>query len=314
MTNLALRETPPKLSPSNRRLILLAPAFDQIDARFLTTASNSDRHNHLLSKLQRFRGSMYLQDGALRPFELREDGRHCVDADYSAWHVIAVDRQGEICGCSRYRIYPFDVRFSELAVGRSALARSIWRKDLIAAVEAERELANRKHVSFVEVGGWAISAELRRTTEALRIALATYALADYLGGCVGLTTATQRHHSAAVLKKIGGAPLRHVEKELPAYYDPEYDCEMEILKFDSAAPNPRFDPWIEQLRTQLASVEVIAPDRARQSLALQRTVVMPTVPRQHGKSLSEGSTRRPACRQNTLMPRPLEGSGPDFRF
>jgi hypothetical protein len=277
MTNLAIREMPPKLSASNRRLILLAPALDKIDSRFLESTSNSDRHQNLLSRLQRFRGSMYLQDGALRPYELREDGRHCVDADYSAWHVVAVDGQGEVCGCSRYRVYSSGVHFSELAVGRSALARSVWRKDLIAAVQSERELADRKHVNFVEVGGWAISAELRRTTEALRIALATYALADYLGGCVGLTTATQRHHSAAVLKKIGGAPLRNGDKELPAYFDPEYDCEMEILKFDSAAPNPRFEPWIEQLRTQLSSVEVIAPDRARRPQLSQRTVAMPPV-------------------------------------
>jgi hypothetical protein len=118
-------------------------------------------------------------------------------------------------------------------------------------------------VNFVEVGGWAISAELRRTTEALRIALATYALADYLGGCVGLTTATRRHHSASVLKKIGGAPLRAGEAELPPYFDPDYECEMEILKFDSAAPNPKFEPWIEQLRVQLATVEVIAPSQPR---------------------------------------------------
>ena len=275
MTNLALREMPPKLSATNRRLILLAPALDQIDSRFLETTSNSNRHHNLLSRLQRFRGSMYLQDGALRPSELREDGRHCIDADYSAWHMIAVDGEGEVCGCSRYRIYPADVHFSELAVGRSALARSVWRKDLIAAVESERQLAERKHVKFVEVGGWAISAELRRTAEALRIALATYALADYLGGCVGLTTATQRHHSAAVLKKIGGAPLRQGGKELPAYFDPEYDCEMEILRFDSAAPNPRFEPWIEQLRTHLSSVEVIAPDRARLKLPQRKAAIPP---------------------------------------
>jgi hypothetical protein len=252
------------MSPSSRRLILLAPTVDQIDSRFAEGISSTDRYNDLLAELQRFRGNIYLQDGAVRASELQADGRHCVDADYSGWHVVAVDGQGEVCGCSRYRIYSPDAHFSELAVGRSALARSaMWRSALIAAIQGERDLARQKRVHFVEVGGWAISAELRRTTEALRIALATYALADYLGGCVGLTTATRRHHSASVLKKIGGSPLKAGEAELPPYFDPDYDCEMEILKFDSAAPNPKFEPWIEQLRVQLAAVEVIAPGQPR---------------------------------------------------
>ena len=266
MTNLALQEAPPRLSPAERRLVLLAPRFDQIDDRLTEGSANPDRYEDLLTKLQRFRGSMYLQDGALRQSELEPDGRHSVDADYSGWHVVAVDNQDHVCGCSRYKIYPSGIHFSELAVGRSALAHSsIWRSDLFTAVQNERELAHKKGVKFVEVGGWAISAELRRTTEALRIALATYALADFLGGCVGLTTATRRHHSASVLKKIGGAPLRSGDTELPPYFDPEYDCEMEILRFDSAAPNPKFMPWIDQLRVQLATVEVVAPGLQRRS-------------------------------------------------
>ena len=165
MTNLALQEAPPRLSPSERRLVLLAPRFDQIDDRLTEGSANPDRYEDLLTKLQRFRGSMYLQDGALRQSELEPDGRHSVDADYSGWHVVAVDNQDHVCGCSRYKIYPSGIHFSELAVGRSALAHSsIWRSDLFTAVQNERELAHKKGVKFVEVGGWAISAELRRTT------------------------------------------------------------------------------------------------------------------------------------------------------
>jgi hypothetical protein len=299
MTNLALQGALPKLSSSNRRLVLLAPALDQIDRRLTEGSSNTDRYDSLLAKLQRFRGNTYLQDGALRPYELKSDGRHCVDADYSGWHVVAVDAQGEVCGCSRYRIYSSDVQFSDLAVGRSALARSAWRSELIEAVQRERELARQKRVNFVEVGGWAIAAELRRTTEALRIALATYALADYLGGCVGLTTATRRHHSASVLKKIGGSPLVSGETELPPYFDPEYECEMEILKFDSDAPSPKFKPWIEQLRVQLASIEVVAPELPKQPKAARQCIG--GVTRIRGNGVGQpyrrfGSVSRPVSR------------------
>jgi hypothetical protein len=32
---------------------------------------------------------------------------------------------------------------------------------------------------------------------------------------------------------------------------------MEILRFHSAQPNPRFEPWIEELRVHLSAVPVI---------------------------------------------------------
>ena len=45
--------------------------------------------------------------------------------------------------------------------------------------------------------------------------------------------------------------------ELPRYFDSQYDCEMEILRFDSWAPNPRFIPWIEEIHSDLAALEVL---------------------------------------------------------
>jgi len=44
---------------------------------------------------------------------------------------------------------------------------------------------------------------------------------------------------------------------MPRYYDPRYDCQMEILRFDSARPNPRFEPWIEELKHHLSTIPVI---------------------------------------------------------
>ena len=40
-------------------------------------------------------------------------------------------------------------------------------------------------------------------------------------------------------------------------YDPLYKCEMTILRFDSDRPNPRYEPWIEQIREELLSAPAI---------------------------------------------------------
>ena len=138
------------------------------------------------------------------------------------------------------------------------MAQSIvWGAKVRAAVEAELEEARRKDVAYVEFGGWALAEELRCKTEGLRIALAVYSLAQSLGGCIGISTATRRHRSSSILRRIGGLPLMADGVELPAYYDPQYGCEMEILRFDSNSPNPRYNRWIEQIRDHLRTVPVI---------------------------------------------------------
>ena len=98
--------------------------------------------------------------------------------------------------------------------------------------------------------------------EALRIALATYGLAQLLGGSLGLTTATVRHHSAQILRRIGGRPLAAGGGELPPYYDSQYQCQMEVLRFDSAQPDPVFRESVDRLRDKLLTVTVVAPEYA----------------------------------------------------
>jgi hypothetical protein len=253
--------TSSSLPIASRRLALIAPAGSRA-SDFINTHADVNRYEELLSNVQRFRGRTYLADGAIRASDLDNNGRHRLDTDRFSWHLVALDGHGKVCGCSRYRIHPRHADFSELGVSRAALAESKeWRPRLIESVEQLRNLARQRNIDFVEVGGWAISEELRRTTESIRIALGTYALASLLGGCIGITTATVRHHSATVLRKIGGSSLTDTNAvEIPAYFDHHYDCEMQILKFESAAPNPKVIPWIDQLRHDLRNIEVVTPD------------------------------------------------------
>ena len=108
-----------------------------------------------------------------------------------------MDRHDRVCGCLRYREYSNEASFSELSMSGSALAKSTLGWALEAAVYAERLLAIKLRVPFVESGGWALAEEIRGTTEALRMALAMYGLSQALGGAIGISTATQRHSSAS---------------------------------------------------------------------------------------------------------------------
>lgn len=238
--------------------VVLAPAEAWLPKSFTRIVQNPSRHASVLSGVQRLRGRVYLEDGAINRSDLTPDGRFIQPLDDQAWHLVRLDASGDVCGCARYMNHPGDLRFSETNVSQTPISRCVeWAGRLRTAVESEIALANSLRVDYVEVGGWALAPELRCSSEALRIALGTFSMARLLGGCIGITTATKRHCSASILRRIGGQPLMTQGTEIPHYFDPRFDCEMEILRFDSARPNPRFERWIEELKGYLSGVPVI---------------------------------------------------------
>jgi hypothetical protein len=92
----------------------------------------------------------------------------------------------------------------------------------------------------------------------LRMVLGAYAFSREFGGAVGLATATVRHSSASILRRIGGQPLERGGETVPAYADRQYNCEMELLRFYSWALNPRYDVWIEEMAEEIREVAVIS--------------------------------------------------------
>jgi hypothetical protein len=240
-------------------LVLLAPAWSHIPESFTRRCVDRDKHARWLSAAQRVRGGVYLADGAVQASDLTPDGRHVQPSDYDSWHLLAVAANGEVQGCARYRHLTGNVGFDDLGVRESWLARCAqWGRTLRAAVESEIVRAKQCGAAFSEVGGWAIVPERRCTVQALRIAMATYSLAQILGGCVGISTATERHRSSSILRRIGGHSLEYCGTELPSYYDPQYRCRMEILRFDSRSPVEWCRRLVEQLSPALARVSVVA--------------------------------------------------------
>jgi hypothetical protein len=239
-------------------MCLVAPQGLAVPSSFTNRAIDAAQHRDVLHSVQRFRGSLYAQDGALPRAHLTADGRHEQEADYRSWHLVTFDSNGRICGCARFHAHHRDLQFEDLTLSAAGVSRSaLWGAWVKRAVEARIDACRRSGLVFAEVGGWAIEPLRRGTRDCLRIALSTYALAEILGGSFGLGTATVRHHSSTILRKIGGRVLDLDGVELPAYYDPQYRCEMEMLWFDSSRPTLRFAPIVKEIQAQLARVEVL---------------------------------------------------------
>lgn len=239
-------------------LVLLAPAAAVVPARFRDVSVDPSRHAAILHSLRRLRGRAYVRDGAISAAQLTGDGQHVQVVDDASWHVISCRPDGEAIACARFRVHDEDVSPEALGVWSSALARSsTWSGPFRAALEEELTLARGRNLAYAEVGGWAVAEEWRRTAQAATTALSTYALAENFGGCIGITMATVRHCSSRILRKLGGRSLEREGRPIPPYFDPQFGCEMEILRFDSSAPGRRYGWHVAQLAERLQNIQVV---------------------------------------------------------
>ena len=251
-----------RIDSVDQRLVLLAPPFASIPSHFRNVTVDSRRHRRHVQELQRLRGGIYLQDGAVRREQLSPDGLHQTPEDLKSWHLLMFREQRQLSSCAWYLNHE-EARFDQLRVRNCPLRdEEEWRAPVSRAVESELALARREGVGYAEVGGWAISTESRCSSEGVLVALATYSLSRVLGGALVMTTATVRHCSSAILKRLGGEPLGYDGIPLPSYFDARYGCQMELLRFDSRRPSPKYEAQVALLEDKLANVAVIAPRSA----------------------------------------------------
>jgi hypothetical protein len=242
-----------------KRLMLVAPPDAPVPGCFTNVTADRARHKKLVREMQRLRGSVYLQDGAVRPSQLTPDGLHRTPEDDKSWHLLMLNGSGKVSSCAWYMEHDETAQFEDLRVRNCALARTEgWRDRLWRAVESELQRARQDGLRYAEVGGWAVAKECRCTSEGLLLALAAYSLGRTMGGALGLTTATVRHSSSTILRRLGGSALDAGDALVPPYYDPKYGCEMELLRFDSRRPSAKYGSLIELLGSKIANVSVVA--------------------------------------------------------
>jgi hypothetical protein len=246
----------------DNRLVLLAPPAEPVPASFENVDVDPNRHAELIADLQGLRGRIYLRDGAVELPQLTPDGLHQTPEDEKSWHLLMLDRLGRVEACVWYLHHDPSIPAERLRVRHCPLAcEPEWCDTLWGAVELELWRARRARIGYAEVGGWAVSESSRGTSAGLVLALAGYSLGAFLGGTLGMTTATVRHCSSAILRRLGGTDLSIDGRTVPSYHDPRYKCEMELLRFDSRRPNPKYRALVELLQESLSEVRVIAPDR-----------------------------------------------------
>jgi hypothetical protein len=244
----------------NYRFQLLAPPETPCGGAFGRPNINKQLYDHFLASVQRLRGRVYLKDGAIQESELDDERRFSMPGDKRSWHFLLVDSSQNVIGGARYLVHPHSVSFDQLRVRHSALANDPkWADKVRQAVENDLRVARQNNFSYVEIGGWALAEEWRGTRAALEILVASYALAHLWGGCLGACAATARHGSSSILRRIGGASFQVAGDALPAYEDPQYGCQMELLRFDCRTPSKRFVPLIAQLRGKLAGLSILRP-------------------------------------------------------
>ena len=249
------------------RFVVLPPSKLAVPGIFRNVNFSNRRYDELFTAMQRFRGSVYLEDGAIQRTDLSSDGRHRVAIDEDSWHVLSLDSRGRVVACLRYLDETHASDFDDLWVKHAALSGcpKLGRK-FRGVVEQRMHQARQMRVGFGEVGGWAVAEDHRWTLEPLRIILATYGLLEHLGGCAGVAPATFRHSSAMILRRIGLSTMGADEQELPPYYDPQYRCQMEVLQFDSRRPNPKYLAWVDELAALLTAAPVICRESFAGSL------------------------------------------------
>ena len=243
----------------DQRLVVIAPPYASIPGSLQNVTVDPAERELLIQEVQRLRGSIYLRDGALKADDLTPDGRHETREDEKSWHLLVMDEQRRVSGCIWYREHERMPAFHQLRVRDCALAHTDeWRERLQTAVEGEIARARRERIRYAEVGGWAVACGSRCFSAGLLLVLGTYGLSQIAGGALVVATATVRHSSAKILRRLGGSHLEGDGFVVPPYYDPRYDCDMELLRFDTRRPSAKYAGLVELLKGRLANVEVVS--------------------------------------------------------
>src|SRR5215468_3893101 len=97
-------------------LTVIPPLFQDSDSDCVIGErfSNPAEHMAAISEVQRFRGRVYVADGAIPTSALDEEGRHYQEFDFENYHLCLRNSDGEIGGCIRIRVHDLAVAVRDL--------------------------------------------------------------------------------------------------------------------------------------------------------------------------------------------------------
>jgi hypothetical protein len=251
---------------------VVAPQSGKLPATFANVCPDAALHAALIDEIQRFRGRIYLADGAIPADALDEQGRHWTPVDRESWHLVLVDGSASVCGCMRAIPHPSGGQRSELNL-REVIARLGEGADRYAgALRAFVANAHRVGRGVLELGGWAMADGSRNSTRGPILALACWSLGQALGGYLGVGVAARRNQSADILRRLGGFPLADEQGPLPGFYDAYHRGELEPLGFDYYHAAPEYEPTVLEIREFLRHALVVVPSGAPVVYSAHETV------------------------------------------
>jgi hypothetical protein len=239
-------------------LALLPPRSGGTPPDFETVAVDPRHYEDCIAAVQRLRGRVYVQDGAIPPSALDDDLRHRSNLDYDCWHLLMLNWEGHVAGCIRVRLYDGGVDVRHLQVWEVVRRMPDGTRERYArAIRRLRDESLSDGLWFGEVGGWAVSEQVRTGTVGVTLAVALWPFCRLLGGVAAVATATTRHNSAKILTRLGGASITDHGEPLGPFDDPYFGCQMNLLGFDSRRLSPRYEGLAETLRPCLLRSELM---------------------------------------------------------
>jgi hypothetical protein len=240
-------------------LTVVAPSVAHVPEWLSNALVNDAMYQNMIDEIQRFRGNVYVHDKAIPASSLDKEGRHYSDYDYQAWHIIFRDRREDLCGAIRVGLVSCtDTDVEDLQVLRFlAKMPDDQRTPLEAAVRGFLGNCRLLQPSICEPGAWAVAEDVRKGRLAPVLAASIWSLLRVVGGASGVATATTRHGSADILKKMGGFDLILNGVPLVPFYDSYHACYMELVGFDSSYLNPRLEATVTEVQEYMGLLPII---------------------------------------------------------
>jgi len=247
---------------------ILAPPGVVVPDHLLSVRPDQHAYESLLSAIQRFRGSVYVADGAIPASELDDQGRHFSITDFRSWHVYLLDQQFSMAACARLRGYPETVGSHDLYLAHT-LRRlpADQRSRYEAALQVHLDRLQHEGKRIAEVGGLAVDPQARGGTKTVILIAACWALMRALDSPYwGLSTTTLRYHANELMRRFGAYPLEDNGVPLPPFFDSFHQCDLELLVFDPSRPcTPAMEPTVAGMHRFLLSYFLMVPQEDKET-------------------------------------------------
>jgi len=244
---------------------VIAPEEHSRIPALLNVVDDHHLHRQRLSELQQFRGSVYVNEGYFPRQALDEQGRHLSQADLRRWHLLITDRDHAIKACVSMCVYDAMPTIDRLAL-HEVLVRSTGSQLPVyeTAVRGLMDQSVRAGLRFGEVGGWAVSPDVRNGAVTVATILAAWSLPRLFGAGDSMWVATvgKGKRAEKILSRMGGFQLADAKRQLPSFFDAGYNSGIDILGFDSRHPCPDAVDAINELCHRLTSCRYFAPRHA----------------------------------------------------